>query len=103
MSLSTKIRQQGGDANVRRSGGDDSPETAQILLPPGDSFHHWELGFKQFSLHHVGRANATCRTASSSSCALLPACYCSVGLSTVGKLVAQTHSSSISRLNRGCD
>jgi hypothetical protein len=27
----------------------------QALLPPGGHFHHWELGFRQSSFHHVGR------------------------------------------------
>src|SRR5439155_2161394 len=48
-------------------------------------------------------SNATCRTAPSHSRAFLPACYCPVGLSTAGQLVAQTPPSSASRLDRGCD
>ena len=47
-------------------------------------------------------SNAACRTAPSGSRALLPACSGPVGLSTAGKLVAQTPPSSVSRLNRGC-
>ena len=27
----------------------------QTLLPPSAHFHYWGLGFKQCSLHHVGR------------------------------------------------
>src|SRR5712692_10455075 len=48
-------------------------------------------------------SNATCGTASSHSCALLPACSGPVDLSVAGKLVAQTPPSSVSRLSRGCD
>src|SRR5712691_5783900 len=55
----------------RSGGGDDSPMTTQTLLPPGGHFHHRGLGFKQYSLHHVGRANTTCHTASSDSRAFL--------------------------------
>ena len=47
-------------------------------------------------------SNPTCRTAPSGSHAFLPACSGPVGLSTAGKLVAQTPPSSVSRLNRGC-
>ena len=36
-------------AGVRVGGG------CQTLLPPGAHFHHWGLGFKQSSFHHVGR------------------------------------------------
>src|SRR2546428_2284026 len=54
----------------RIGGGDDSPKAAQTLLPPGEHFRHWGLGFKQFSLHHVGRANTTRHTVSFDSRAL---------------------------------
>ncbi len=27
----------------------------QTLLPPGGHFHHWGLGFRQSSLHHIDR------------------------------------------------
>lgn len=27
----------------------------QTLLPPGAHLHHWGLGFKQSSLHHIDR------------------------------------------------
>src|SRR5207245_8570104 len=51
-------------------GGYGSPKTAQTLLPSGGHFHHWGLGFKHYSLHHVGRANTTCHTVSFDSRAL---------------------------------
>src|SRR5947209_999830 len=31
------------------------------LLPSGGHFHHWGLGFKQSSLHHVGRVERNLR------------------------------------------
>jgi hypothetical protein len=48
-------------------------------------------------------SNAACRTASSDSRALLPACSGPVGLSTAGQLVAQAPPSSASWLRQGCD
>jgi hypothetical protein len=64
---------------------------------PGD----WGSGSLAFTLS--AGSNVTGRTASSDRRAFLPACYCPVGLSTAGKLVAQTPPSSVSRLHRGCD
>lgn len=64
---------------------------------PGD----WGSSSVAFTLS--AGSNATCRTAPSSSRAFLPACSGPGGLSTAGKLVAQTPPSSVSRLNRGCD
>jgi hypothetical protein len=61
----------------------------------------WDSSNQAFTMS--AGSNATCSTASSHSCALLPACSCPVGLSTAGKLVAQTPPSSVSRLNRGYD
>jgi hypothetical protein len=60
----------------------------------------WDSGSLAFTMS--AGSNATCRTAPSGSRAFLPACSGPVGLSTAGKLVAQTPPSSVSRLNRGC-
>ena len=60
----------------------------------------WDSGSLAFTMS--AGSNATCRTAPSGSHAFLPACSGPVGLSTAGKLVAQTPPSSVSRLNRGC-
>ena len=68
-----------------------------FTLTTGD----WDSSNQAFTMS--AGSNATCRTASSSSYALLPACSCPVGLSTAGKLVAQTPPSSVSRLSRGYD
>jgi hypothetical protein len=61
----------------------------------------WDSSNQAFTMS--AGSNATCPTASSSSGAFLPACSCPVGLSTAGKLVAQTPPSSVSRLSRGYD
>jgi hypothetical protein len=68
----------------------------QTLLPPSVHSHHCGLGFKQQSLHHVGRVKRhPCPTASSRTGALFPASSCSIDLSIAGKLVAQTPPSSV--------
>ncbi len=61
----------------------------------------WDSSNQAFTMS--AGSNVTCPTASSGSCALLPACSCPIGLSTAGKLVAQTPPSSVSRLRRGYD
>ena len=68
-----------------------------FTLTTGD----WDSSNQAFTMS--AGSNATCGTASSHSCALLPACSCPVDLSIAGKLVAQTPPSSVSRLNRGYD
>jgi hypothetical protein len=42
ISLTVHVDAQAGDGH-------------QTLLPPSVHSHHWGLGFKQSSLHHVGR------------------------------------------------
>jgi len=61
----------------------------------------WDSSNQAFTMS--AGSNTTCSTASSRSCALLPACSCPVDLSIAGKLVAQTPPSSVSRLHRGYD
>jgi hypothetical protein len=68
-----------------------------LTLTTGD----WDSSNQAFTMS--AGSNATCGTASSHSCALLPACSCPVDLSIAGKLVAQTPPSSASRLRRGYD
>lgn len=61
----------------------------------------WDSGSLAFTL--TTGSNVTGPTASSDRHALFPACYCPVGLSAAGKLVAQAPPSSASRLHRGCN
>ncbi len=68
-----------------------------FTLTTGD----WDSSNQAFTMS--AGSNTTCGTASSHSCALLPACSCPVDLSIAGKLVAQTPPSSVSRLSRGYD
>src|SRR5713226_5246616 len=97
MSFPTKVHRHAVLANAQVGDGH------QTLLPPGAHLTtgDWDSSNQAFTMS--AGSNATCGTASSHSCALLPACSCSVDLSIAGKLVAQTPPSSVSRLNRGCD
>jgi hypothetical protein len=97
MSYPAKVCRPAVHADTRVSGG------YQTQLPPGVHIHHWGLGFRQSSFHHIGRVQRDRLHSVLEPSRLTPACYCPVGLSASGKLVTQTRPSSASRLNRGCD
>src|SRR6476660_6409830 len=84
-------------ANAQVGGGCQTLFRRVLTLTTGD----WDSSNAAFTMS--AGSNATCSTASSNTCALLPACSCSVDLSIAGELVAQTPPSSVSRLSRGYD